>query len=279
MNDLKKQIIAVLADSGNPAEQFNKAFELYRKCPGKSPGVERTLNRVGFTQDTLKNLKYDLQKLAGIRDVEIAVASVSKTGQELPEDVKVNEIIVNDFEDVFEEKILSDFIEEAAEDKKALREEFSFLDKVDCPDEFYVIVGRKIATFRRYQENHAKLQTLSSGELKLSEDEQLQLTQTVEADFRENRLLWDELNHYNTTGEILGKHIIFREKAIAKEVEMMDSKKLLNFVNSSTKYFHDQVKAKEKYAQDPEKLESIEQKIADREFKLSLVKKKLGVNE
>ena len=90
--------------------------------------------------------------------------------------------------------------------------------------------------------------------------------------------MWDELEHYAKTKEILGKHPIFREDMIKKEVEEMSPKQLMSFVSSSTKYFHDQKKALERFKDNPEKILEINGKIADRQYKLALVNSKLGVN-
>lgn len=69
---LRTLVIALLADlPKSKTEQFNKAFELYRKSPHKNLGVERRLNMAGFTEDGLQNLLYDLKQLHQISDVEI----------------------------------------------------------------------------------------------------------------------------------------------------------------------------------------------------------------
>ena len=69
---LRTLVIALLADlPKSKTEQFNKAFELYRKSPHKNLGVERRLNMAGFTEDGLQNLLYDLKQLHGISDVEV----------------------------------------------------------------------------------------------------------------------------------------------------------------------------------------------------------------
>lgn len=50
--------------------QFNEAFQLYRETPNKNVAVERSYNAGGYTERSLENLMYDLQKLHGITDVE-----------------------------------------------------------------------------------------------------------------------------------------------------------------------------------------------------------------
>ena len=68
-------------------EQFNVAFELYRKSEGKSFVVERAVNASGFSERALENLLYDLQKLHGITDVEkVAVAVKSQKSKVESED-------------------------------------------------------------------------------------------------------------------------------------------------------------------------------------------------
>mgnify|MGYP000882179555 FL=1 len=50
-------------------DQFNEAYELYKKAEGKNLGIERNLNRIGFTDAGLENLLYDLQQMHQISDV------------------------------------------------------------------------------------------------------------------------------------------------------------------------------------------------------------------
>lgn len=159
-----------------------------------------------------------------------------------------------------------------------IREEFPFLNEEGCPDVIYVIVGRRIAAYRKYQALHAKLQEVNAGTIQVTEEEKLQLTIDCDAAFSENRLLWEELEHYAKTKEFLGKHPLFREDNLKKEVDAMSQKELLSLVSSSSKYFHDQKKALEKYKDNPKKIDEINARIADRQYKLALVNSKLGVN-
>lgn len=164
------------------------------------------------------------------------------------------------------------------EELVSLREEFPFLNEPDCPDVMYVIVGRRIAAYRKYQALHAKLQEVNAGTIEATEEEKLQITTVCEAAFSENRLLWEELEHYAKTKEFLGKHPLFREDNIKKEVESMTQDQLVKFTASSVKYFHDQKKALEKFKDKPEEIAKINTRIADREYKLALVNSKLGIN-
>lgn len=164
------------------------------------------------------------------------------------------------------------------EELNSLRDEFPFLNEEGCPDIIYVVVGRRIAAYRKYQALHAKLQEVNAGTFFYTEEEKLQITTDCEAAFSENRLLWEELEHYAKTKEFLGKHPLFREDNIKKEVESMTQAQLVKYPSSSVKYFHDQKKALDKHKDNPEEIAKINARIADRQYKLALVNSKLGVN-
>ena len=87
-NNLRNRVLFLLKlvlTGTDKYDLFNQAFELYKETPEKSPAVEVKLNRIGFTDDGLANLLYDLQKVHGITDTEIHTA-VS------PAELKVEEI-------------------------------------------------------------------------------------------------------------------------------------------------------------------------------------------
>jgi hypothetical protein len=315
-NQFRLTVLAFLATQfTDKYEQFNKAFELYRKTEGKNQALEVKLNRVGYTDEFLEALLYDLQHLNGITDLELVErknlnsteASLEKIDVEFE---KVEEASTEDnteasteatteatvFTPNFEiEKksilshpglintIVGDFIEkmekEYQEESTKVREEFPFLNDEKCPDVMYVVVGKRIATFKRYQELHAKLQQVESGELTLSEEEKLQLIQDTEKAYSENRALWEELNHFATTGEILGKHDLFRERQLSQEVEEMSKDELLKYIGSSATFFsrkNKELKTAEAKGTDTTKINLA---IQEREFKLNLVNEKLGVGK
>ena len=76
-NNLRHRVLLLLKlvlTGTDKYDLFNQAFELYKQTPEKSPAVEVKLNRIGFTDDGLANLLYDLQKVHGITDTEIHTA-------------------------------------------------------------------------------------------------------------------------------------------------------------------------------------------------------------
>jgi hypothetical protein len=277
-------IIAFLASlPESKYDQFNQAFALYRESENKNPGFETRLNRVGFSEDGLKNLLYDLQKINDITDLEVAnykAPITEEKGVEVVENAEGETKALADGpakENPNDEKEMIHI--ETVDESKPLREEFPFLNSPDCPQLLYVVVGKKIAAFKSYQEKHELLQKIGSGVLQVTEDEQLEITAAAERAFNENRALYDELNHYATTGEILGKHPLFRETEIAREVEVMTNQEMVKFRTASATFFSrakgDLIKAKG----DEKKIAAINDKVAERKYKLDLVNAKLGISE
>lgn len=293
---LKLVVLAFLQNiPESPFEQFNEAFELYKQCPNKNRAAELSYNRRGFNEQNLKNLLYDLQKLNDITDVElhdkqildsqkeigITINGVGENleGTETTEERKVK--FLNELSEkataVISEVSGEDFEPVNIEELNSLRDELPFLNEVGCPDVMYVIVGRRIVAFRKYQALHAKLQEVNAGTIEISEEEKAQLTIDCEAAFSENRDLWDELEHFASTKEILGKHPIFREDNIKKEVEAMTNEQLFKYINATSKFFTQQKKELEKHKDNADKIAQINTKIEERKHMLSLVKAKAGI--
>ena len=278
-------IIAFLASlPESKYDQFNQAFKLYRESENKNPGFETRLNRVGYSEDGLKNLLYDLQKINGITDSEVAnykAPITEEKGVEVVENAEGETKALADGpakENPNDEKEVVQMTK-SVDEAQPLRDEFPFLNSPDCPQLLYVVVGKKIAAYKSYQEKHELIQKIAAKELEVTPEEQLEITAAAERAFNENRALYDELNHYAAKGEILGKHPLFRETEIAREVEVMTNQEMVKFRTASATFFSrakgDMTKAKG----NAEKIAVIEKKIADRKYKLDLVNAKLGISE
>ena len=303
-------------------EQFNVAFELYRKSEGKSFVVERAVNASGFSERALENLLYDLQKLHGITDVEKVQAVKSELEvsgeegitagvvepnssfeisrkQELSSESLDVHSLKKENEDLLDEKSdLEGELEATTEenenlkdeldklkslpkiDAKSVRVEFPFLNDKDCPDELKILMADKITAWNRYLETHAYLQKIETGEVKESDEHKAELAKEAIFYFDENQKIYDELNVYAETGKVLGKHPIFKRLQLTREVEAMSAEELVKYKGSSAKYFsiNKSDLAKAEKAKDTEKIELITARVAEREQKLALVNKKLGIN-
>lgn len=337
-HNLRNRVLLLLkaVTSTEKHELFNKAFELYKETPEKHQAIEVKLNRIGFTDDNLQHLLYDLQKMHGISDTEIVSATspeelkseeikiatsnlvnlqsakkknkkAIETAQNKVDDLKAelegleNPIIeefkkeeeipgigINEHISDFAQKILpfTDEVKEVkegfkvveAKDLQPIRDEFPFLNDKDCPDVMFIVVGKKVSAYRRYQELHAKLQEALDGRTQPTTEEQVQLATDTQDAFSENRALWNELNYYNEHKEILGKHPLFRELVAKREVETMTMEQLAKYLGSSAKFLSEKRKALTDASLPEDKKAKITEAIVDREFRLGLVNTKLGAD-
>ncbi|HBK83315.1 MAG TPA: hypothetical protein DDZ41_06915, partial [Flavobacterium sp.] len=222
--ELRESVIIFLGlPPKSKIEQFNKAFELYRKSANKNLGVELRLNRSGFTEEGLENLLYDLKKLHQISDVDVlSYLKKNETHKDIFENlVESSEAIIKSFKpknDTFD-----DFV--------PIRKEYPFLNDKDCPDELFIVVGKKIAAWKRYQELHEKIQNFD-GE-KNGEEVLTQLTAQATAEYEENKALESELKYYAEHKEVLAAHPVLVELRIKKDVEAMSNAELHKYVQSS----------------------------------------------
>lgn len=271
------------------SEQFNKAFELYRQSDGKSLGAERVINATGYSDQGLENLKYDLQKLHGIKDIEMVQVPIIK------EEIETNEgkkgVVVKGKKGIVvkgKKGIRPDnshagkvVIETPSVEIPVIpiREEFPFLNDADCPNELKILVADKLTAWNRYKKYHAQLQKMEDGTVVATNEEMAIVANEASKAFDENQKIYEELNVYKETGKILGVHPIFKKLALQREVDEMTPDQLIKFKNSSSKYFSVNKKdlAEAKTAKDTTKIEAIKKRVKERGEKLVLVNKKLGV--
>lgn len=139
--------------------------------------------------------------------------------------VTVDELVSPDFQDRVlaieenEERIeeLTDELERAREKyaeapepvRKMIRfrEKYPFLNEPDCPDILKILVADMFAAYDTYKTAFAHLQLLPDETIAEAAME----AEKVVTAYLANREIWDELEHYKATGEILGKSAKFRE--------------------------------------------------------------------
>lgn len=289
---MKDKVIKFLKNlPNNPYDRFNEAYELYRRSEGKNVHVERMLNSAGFSESRLENLLYDLKKIHDISDMELATAMVSK--EENDEVVFEKELLEEEKELLEEEneelKMTIEELEEQNERLKVLglnritpqsvRVEFEFLGHKDCPNELKILVADKITAWNNYLNAHDQLQQLANGTLTVSKEEEVALTKEAVECYEENQRIYDELNAYKATGKVLGAHPIFKKLKVSREVDEMNMDALLNFRNSTAKYFTDNKKklAKAEETNDEKRIKEVKARVLEREMKLDFVNKKLGI--
>jgi hypothetical protein len=109
------------------------------------------------------------------------------------------------------------------------REKYTFLNRPDCPDILKVLVNDMFAAYDAYKTAFAHLQIIPDETIAEAATE----AEKVVTAYLANREIWDELEHYRTTGEILGKAAKFREMETAPvedlaELSDLDLVKKLN---------------------------------------------------
>jgi hypothetical protein len=309
MNSKKIKVIAFLLNIPEDVyEAYNEAFSVYRVSENKDVTAEMMYNR-GHSEANMKNLLYDLQKAYEITDLELLDAKTLLTAekeiqfvhgeldengnpiipQELDEngnpivphelDENGNPIIPQELDENAEDKTeAKEFVPApSVEERKKIRDDFPFLKDEDCPNELKVLVTDKINAYEDYLEASATLLKHANGEIQLSDEDIAAFTRKSVESFEENRLIYDELNHYREKGKVLGLHPIFKTFALIREVSTMTQEELMSFHKSSPAFFSKKKKELEKFGADEDKKLKIEASVEARNQKLTLVNEKLGI--
>lgn len=156
-----------------------------------------------------------------------------------------------------------------APNKRKLRDDYSFLDNPNTPNELKILVSNKITAYKEFKAAHEKLFDCRDNK------EELATARHIIENYIENYRIHKELHHYKNTGTVLGNHPIFEEFARLKSIatsgpiELMKQMKRLEhniwriqrYINSGDK---------------PHLLFERQQKLASYNLELDRIKKQLG---
>jgi hypothetical protein len=203
--------------------------------------LHRTCSLQGPTKSNREMLEYQLCKYVGISEKETAVIKKQKQA------VKASPAVFKPLPAVTEKniskvKVSEPVIAKSAEPVKAkpvapeikktipvppeapvvkLREEYPFLNDPKCPDELKILVADKITAHKNYCDAHSQL----SG---CTNDEDLFLTsRDVVENYLDNKLIFEELNHYKKTGKLLMEHPIFEDRKRDAEIKQLNISELI----------------------------------------------------
>ncbi|KAB8156148.1 hypothetical protein EZY14_002715 [Kordia sp. TARA_039_SRF] len=109
-----------------------------------------------------------------------------------------------------------------------LREQFPFLAQADCPDVLKIVVNDLITCYDTFRENQPLLHEA------LTDEHRKKIADTVVDNYIQNKEAWAELEHYQETGELLGKHPIFERLAKKEEITKMDTPTLNKKIHALT---------------------------------------------
>ncbi len=101
--------------------------------------------------------------------------------------------------------------------KVRLFDQFSFLREKDCPDEFKILVSDMITAYHTYMKAQPGLHDA------ITDEDRKAIAATVKENYLENKMIWDELEHYESKKVILGEHPIFKEKAVREEIAALST--------------------------------------------------------
>ena len=149
-----------------------------------------------------------------------------------------------------------------------LREEFPFLGKKDCPEEYAVLVNKMLTAYDDYRRDREKLYDLDKNDL----NECYQGARGVLDAHILNREIWEELNYYKIHGTILGKSPEFKDRGLRDKYGSMSTVSLGkitgNNIPRKMSYYKKQLNDKATKNKD-----EIRAKMAEAEDELSLIKK------
>jgi hypothetical protein len=210
--ELYTEISTWLSD---PNADYWAGVKLYEKY-GPDIRLKLRVFPAGDFLGNKKTLRYELEKLVKkksllhSRSVKPVSTSPDQPGKEVSEKVSIPK--TND---------------------GYLRKEFPQLKFSDLPDDLKVLVVDKIALYHKANELREKKFDAATDQ------ERLDLNAGEIEARMENKLIWDELNHFQQTGKVLGKHPRFaRQKEIEKLALLTREqlfKKKQNFPSSISK--------------------------------------------
>ena len=149
-----------------------------------------------------------------------------------------------------------------------LREEFPFLGRKDCPEEFAILVNKMLTTYDDYRSDRDKLYDLDKNNL----DACYQGARGVLDAYILNREIWEELNYFKIHSTILGKLPEFKGREIKEKFLSMSTVSLGkitgNNIPRKMSYYKKQLNDKTTKNKD-----EIRAKMADAEDELSVIKK------
>lgn len=112
----------------------------------------------------------------------------------------------------------------------------------DCPPELKILVADMLSAYDLYKQGHESLFSART-----QDDLHKASSQTVEK-YLENRLIWEELNHYKNTKSILGKHPLFDR---LRRFDHLRSMKIFDLVHRKIRLDNNLVRIKAKIRRNP----------------------------
>lgn len=258
----ERQMLALWGNKVEPRQEEEKESPKMVVVGGGSPGISSLAERLlGFNPEVVE--WKDIQGLAADVSDELELEAEGRKKEHLLA------LIQNGREKVIVERSKEVPIEVKRSIK--LREQFPFLKEKDCPAIIKTLVNDLITTYENYRDGHAKLFE------SMTQEEEAILARDIVDNFIENKQIFDELEHYKNTAQLLGAHPAFEQEKIKAELEKLTGEELNKRHNALRKNISTN-KKKAEATEDPEAtagyLAAVENYSWELEYVKGLLKKK-----
>ena len=152
------------------------------------------------------------------------------------------------------------------------RSDWKFLSQPDCPTELKALAADKISCWQRYTEAHKKLFDCTTLE------ECHQAAFDLIENFKENRLIHEEFEHYQEQGIILGKHRIWNHYKKFKNLRGMNVIELVKLHEKTLPHKIWRIESEIKKGDKPHLQGEREKRLDEVKGELAEVKRLLGIN-
>ncbi|MGV0845712.1 hypothetical protein ACTS9T_03840 [Empedobacter falsenii] len=230
MSTEKKQDIldTLIHPELSPVDKFNQLLREYQNHDKRNKNILQSLNRQGYSANSYNKLVYEIKKIFNISDVEAKTHVLPKETGNCPTCIPTTNVsrtdeVNNNITDLSSKK---EEIENK-DDSTKLREEFTFLNKENTPDEFKILVADRITIFKKLAEMRGIVEDPNTPE-----DIRAELAPKIAQADEANDAIWKELNHYQETGEVLGNHPIFSTLSLERKIETMTASEKIQRVET-----------------------------------------------
>lgn len=248
--------------------------EFTKGLPGVKQMKDFMLQLGSVAKGTKKvDLKKEIEALHFTLSTEAAFAAFENLKEAKSVLLKKNELDRIDELELAKGKVSLDY-SEAPNDVKdglKLRAEFSFLSEQDCPDKLKILVSDKFTALENFQAAHSEIQKMVSAGYT---DGLLELGKAAVENWELNQLIYDELNHYQDHGEVLGVHKIFEDEKLQRRVAAIKNVDLIQSrANLRSRISQEKSKFKKATVQGKEKIQLV---IAEKQLEIDLIQTRIN---
>ena len=243
-------------------------------------GAEGNRQRVAFCKANEIEVEGKSNK---IMDPAIAKWSEAMTA-------KAKEETTNNIDVVDETVVLPTSLEEVftkapgeVKEYVSLHDEFPFLDEDDCPEELKILVADKRKHYRKWVDAHKVLMVVATEAgvtVSMTNEQIFDIAVQAIENFEINQAIYEELDHYNKEGKILGEHPIFLKRKLKDGVDAMTMADAAKRQNNLENYSRRDAKALAKALEENnvDEINKLNKKVDGWLIELSLVMAKLGAS-